>query len=290
MLLIISYNWENIPKLARLLLLLILLGGTHFLIYYFKGRSFGYAQCFAILANFVLLANFGLLSQMYHLGNDNLTLTFLTVSWASLLMAWALRSFYVFVQAYIFASIWFFLDLSDDLLDLLFYIVGIEFNVGSFHTTFIIFIILGFLAQKSFRSKILAFLNFLFLGIYCFNAPFFIFFLKKGFKYVYFWYVLLYSLWYTLLMSAFRPYKKLAFFAISCTLLCLCLSLMIFSRDCYDECFGFSFHLPYLGLNFWIYSLPSVLLVVLHTIKKHYFLAFFALVPIIFNLYKAEFF
>lgn len=183
LLLIISYNWENIPKLARLLLLLILLGGTHFLIYYFKGRSFGYAQCFAILANFVLLANFGLLSQMYHLGNDNLTLTFLTVSWASLLMAWALRSFYVFVQAYIFASIWFFLDLSNDLLDLLFYIVGIEFNVGSFHTTFIIFIILGFLAQKSFRSKILVFLNFVFLGIYCFNAPFFIFFLEKGFKY-----------------------------------------------------------------------------------------------------------
>lgn len=54
---------------------------------------------------------------------------------------------------------------------------------------------------------------------------------------------------------------------------------MISSRYCY-ECFGFSFHLPYLGLNFWMYSLPLALFVVLHTIKKHYFLAFFALVPI----------
>lgn len=300
LLLIISYNWENIPKLARLLLLLILLGGTHFLIYYFKDKNFGYAQCFGILANFVLLANFGLLSQMYHLEN-NLSMGFLTIGWASLLMAWALKSFYVFVQAYIFASLGFILGLSI-LLDSLFYIVGIEFNVSSFHTTFIIFIILGFLTQKSFRSKTLVFLNFVFLGVYCFNAPFFIFFLemKKGFEYfseeIYFWYFLSYLLWYALLMSAFRPYKKLAFFVMSCTFLCFYLFLGILGGNCYgsglkelykNECFIFSFHLPYLGLNFWIYSLPLVLFIVLHTIKKHYFLAFFALVPIYLNFIQS---
>lgn len=283
LLVILAYNWEDIPKITRFCSLIVLLASLHFLIYFFKNKNSRYAECFGILANFVLLANFGLLSQMYHLGDDT-AMAFLSVGWASLLIAWALKSFYIFVQAYIFSFIGFIIDLSN-ILNVLYIFDSNQI----FHTSFIFFIVMGFLIQKYFQSKFLIFFNFISLGIYCFNAPFFIFFLEHTTylpAYSLFSYTFLYFLWYTLLMSYPKSYKKISYFFFSCTLLCLSLPLSRYTgcslelglQELYKQgCLNFSFHLPHLDKTFWFYSLPLIFFIILNIIKKHYFLTFFAL-------------
>ena len=105
---LIAYNWEEIPNAFKTLLLLMALFGTQFCIFYYKTLKIG----FGILSGFVLLANLALLSQIYHLGDDT-ALAFLSVGCALLVLSFALKSSAIFLQSYLFASVYYFMNLPN---------------------------------------------------------------------------------------------------------------------------------------------------------------------------------
>lgn len=152
---LVAYNWEQIPKIFKTLLLLATLFATHLGIFYSKRPLF--KQSFGILSGFALLANIALLSQIYHLGEDT-ALAFLSVGCVVLLLAFALKSSAIFLVGYLFTSVWYFLNL-----------------VEYYHSVslFVCIIVLGIIAQSGIlfplslnAKKILALLNFIFLGLY----------------------------------------------------------------------------------------------------------------------------
>lgn len=152
---LVAYNWEQIPKIFKTLLLLATLFATHLGIFYSKRPLF--KQGFGILSGFALLANIALLSQIYHLGEDT-ALAFLSVGCVVLLLAFALKSSAIFLVGYLFTSVWYFLNL-----------------VEYYHSVslFVCIIVLGIIAQSGIlfplslnAKKILALLNFIFLGLY----------------------------------------------------------------------------------------------------------------------------
>lgn len=152
---LVAYNWEQIPKIFKTLLLLATLFAMHLGIFYSKRPLF--KQGFGILSGFALLANIALLSQIYHLGEDT-ALAFLSVGCVVLLLAFALKSSAIFLVGYLFTSVWYFLNL-----------------VEYYHSVslFVCIIVLGIIAQSGIlfplslnAKKILALLNFIFLGLY----------------------------------------------------------------------------------------------------------------------------
>ncbi|WP_162550497.1 DUF2157 domain-containing protein [Helicobacter apodemus] len=160
--LLIAHNWKEIPNILKTLLLLSILFGTHYGIFYAKNSSV--KQSFGILSGFVLLGNMALLSQIYHLGDDT-ALAFLSVGVVLLILAFCLKSFVVYLQGYIFAAIGYFLD----------YQFGIDFETLKLNlaNSLILLILLGFITQSGIffklspiESKLLALLNFLLLESY----------------------------------------------------------------------------------------------------------------------------
>lgn len=157
---LIAYNWEEIPNAFKTILLLMALFGTHFCIFYSKKQVLKIG--FGILSGFVLLANIALLSQIYHLGDDT-ALAFLSVGCALLALSFALKSSAIFLQSYLFASVYCFMSLSK----------AIDADSLLIWNPFILFIILGFVVQNGvllkptpLTSKILAIINFIFLNAY----------------------------------------------------------------------------------------------------------------------------
>ncbi len=160
--LLIAHNWKEIPNILKTLLLLVALFGTHYGIFYTKSSSV--KQSFGILSGFVLLGNIALLSQIYHLGDDT-ALAFLSVGIVLLVLAFSLKSFVIYLQAYIFAGIGYLLD----------YRFGINFETLKLNlaNSLIFLILLGFIAQSGIffklsriGSRLLALMNFILLEIY----------------------------------------------------------------------------------------------------------------------------
>lgn len=193
---LISYNWEQIPIFIRTALLLGTLLATQIALYFAQNKGKIYVVSLGIFSNFVLLANLALLSQIYHLGDDSAS-AFLGVAFVSLLMSFALKSGVIFYQSYIFASIAFFINATDDI----------------FTHLFGVFIVFGFALQIFNGSKILAFFNFFALlfylnfGIFGFNLP-----LKM---------VFVFAMPFSLLFLALNAddYKTYALFTCACVLL-----------------------------------------------------------------------
>lgn len=153
---LVGYNWEQIPAFIRTTLLLSTLLCTQIALYLCKDKSRIWSEFVGILSNFVLLANVALLSQIYHLGDDTAS-AFLGVAFVSLLVAFALKSGFVFWQAYIFAIIAFCINADDEI----------------FTHSFAIFVLCGFILQAQNGSKALAFVNFFALLAYLYFAPWF---------------------------------------------------------------------------------------------------------------------
>lgn|GEM_PF-3212414 len=146
---LVGYNWEQIPAFIRTTLLLSTLLCAQIALYLCKDKSRIWSEFVGILSNFVLLANVALLSQIYHLGDDTAN-AFLGVAFVSLLVAFALKSGFVFWQAYIFAIIAFCINADDEI----------------FTHSFAIFVLCGFILQTQNGSKALAFVNFFALLAY----------------------------------------------------------------------------------------------------------------------------
>ena len=153
---LIGYNWEQIPAAVRTALLLSVLLCAQITLYLCKDKSQIWSEFLGILSNFILLANLALLSQIYHLGNDTAG-AFLGVAFVSLLVAFALKSGFVFWQAYIFAAIAFWINADDEI----------------FTHSFALFVLCGFILQAQNGSKALAFMNFFALFAYLYFAPWF---------------------------------------------------------------------------------------------------------------------
>ena len=158
----VAYNWQEIPNFAKTLLLLAMLFATHLGIFYCKNPFF--KQGFGILSSFALLANLALLSQIYHLG-ENTALAFLSVGCVTLILALALKSFAVFIVGYLFTGVWCLLSLGW---------LGSEYSQSI--SLFICIIALGIVAQSGIlfpislsAKRILALLNFVFLGLYFYD-------------------------------------------------------------------------------------------------------------------------
>lgn len=144
-----GFNWERIPAILRTTSLLSLLLLCQIALYYFKDKNQALKEVLGVVSNFILLANLALLSQIYHLGDDT-ALAILSTAFVSMLFALILQSYFVFIQAYFFAILAF----------------GVNLNNEITMTSFIIFIILGFIVQMIKESKILAFVNFFSLCAY----------------------------------------------------------------------------------------------------------------------------
>lgn len=256
---LIAYNWQEIPPIFKTSLLLITLLGTHLAMFYYYQHNAIYTQCFGVLSGFALLANFALLSQIYHLGEDT-ALAFLSGGIAMLLLASALKSFVIFLNAYVYASIWFFWRFLIE---------------ESFSSAFILFIALGFVVQaflSSFLSDshstkspiILAFFNITLLGVYVYSAPF-------------------HSIdrcsclmWLGLLLFPLKSYQTFASIALIIAFL--------------EPSIGFdSFRILFKGVllngqwqeilwHFIIFWLLIAILGIIHLRKKHYFLSLFVLI------------
>lgn len=153
---LVGYNWEQIPTFIRTTLLLSTLLCAQIALYLCKDKSQIWSEFVGILSNFVLLANLALLSQIYHLGDDTAS-AFLGVAFVSLLVAFALKSGFVFWQAYIFAIIAFCINADDEI----------------FTHSFAIFVLCGFILQAQNGSKAFAFVNFFALLAYLYFAPWF---------------------------------------------------------------------------------------------------------------------
>lgn len=153
---LVGYNWEQIPAFIRTTLLLSTLLCAQIALYLCKDKSRIWSEFVGILSNFVLLANLALLSQIYHLGDDTAS-AFLGVAFVSLLVAFALKSGFVFWQAYIFAITAFCVNADDEI----------------FTHSFAIFVLCGFILQAQNGSKTLAFVNFFALLAYLYFAPWF---------------------------------------------------------------------------------------------------------------------
>ena len=199
---LVGYNWEQIPAAIRTALLLLVLLCAQIALYLVKDKSAVWSEFLGILSNFVLLANLALLSQIYHLGDDAAG-AFLSVAFVSLLMAFALKSGFVFWQAYIFAIIAFYINAYDEI----------------FTHSFAIFILCGFILQAQNGSKALAFVNFFALFAYLYFAPWFFNALYAPFSVLFVHLALPFSL----LFLAFnaQSYKLYALFTCALTLIIL---------------------------------------------------------------------
>ena len=194
---LVAYNWEQIPNIFKTFLLLTALFSTHLGIFYSKSPLF--KQSFGILSSFVLLANIALISQIYHLGEDT-ALAFLSVGCIVLVLAFALKSFSIFIVGYLFTSVWYFLS----------------FDNHSIHL-FICLIVLGIIVQSGIlfclslnATRFLAFLNFVFLSLYLYN------FQGNSLNLSAF-------VWLSLIVLGFhlKSYQSYAYFALALTLVAL---------------------------------------------------------------------
>lgn len=245
LLLFVAFNWQYLSALLKTSFLLLLLLSSHLALLYFKDKNANLAQALGVLSNFILLANLALLSQIYHLSN-NAPLALFSVGVASLILAFALGSFVIFIQAY------------------LFYFVGFCWGISEsvFYASFGLFILLAFALCVFYESRILSFLNFIFLVLHTLYSPLF-----ADFN---FFTSALFFLSFIFLSLNFRAYKGYFYFALS-------LALLIKSAQVLRSDLMIS--LDFLK-NSWILLLFTLILLALNFYKKRYFLGIFWLLLI----------
>ncbi len=151
LLILIAFNWENIPKLSRVLILFSFLLFSQWGIVYFKNKI--YQNFFVVLNAFVLLGNLALISQMYHLG-ENASLLLISTAWVILFLFFALKNNLVFLESYFLAALGFLMAFPND-----------------FYHSFLCFILLLFLFEKNNPLSFLRIFNFLFLCFYIVKSP-----------------------------------------------------------------------------------------------------------------------
>ncbi|TQR41073.1 hypothetical protein DMB95_06230 [Campylobacter sp. MIT 12-8780] len=256
LLLLVAYNWQELSNLIKTSLLLALLLCSQLGVYLSKTKAF--INAFAILSNFVLLANLALLSQIYHLG-DNTPLAFLSVALLTLLQAWALKSFLVFIQSLAFALVYFCLGFD-------------EFAFSSF---FIIFVLISFVVNAFKNSKFLAFFNFFSLCAYVYFSPVLLDGLSAYFGsfYIYFPYLTCFAL----VFLSLKSHENLAFFML--ILVFLASSMEGFDLANFDFVYTFDTIVRIFKENLFCWLLSFLL--ILNLLLKRYFLAFLALVVLI---------
>ena len=240
---LVGYNWEQIPAFIRTTLLLCVLLTCQITLYLLKDTNRIWTEFLGILSNFILLTNLALLSQIYHLGNDTAG-AFLGVAFVSLLVAFALKSGFVFWQAYIFSAIAFGINADDEI----------------FTHSFGLFVLCGFVLQALNGSKFLSFVNFFALLFYLYFAPW-------GFNALYSPFSTLFchlAFALSLLFLAFnaQSYKAYALFTCALVLIVL-LNLYALPDIIFDRDFSFTAF-----LSMFVFLVPALL----NLAFKRYFL------------------
>ena len=147
---LVGANWEEIPRLGRLTLVLFVLGLVNFggIYYLAKGKE-NLSTAMFFLGNFCFGAAIALIAQIYHI-SDEPSGGILLWSIGAFAISFASKKGVLVAQSLIFATVWFFM---------------IAYQ-GDFGFGFIIFIVLGAYTLYKDDSKWLAFVLFIDIFIY----------------------------------------------------------------------------------------------------------------------------
>lgn len=147
---LVGANWEEIPRLGRLTLVLFVLGLVNFggIYYLAKGKE-NLSTAMFFLGNFCFGAAIALIAQIYHI-SDEPSGGILLWSIGAFAVSFASKKGVLVAQSLIFATVWFFM---------------IAYQ-GDFGFGFIIFIVLGAYTLYKDDSKWLAFVLFIDIFIY----------------------------------------------------------------------------------------------------------------------------
>ncbi|RAX57509.1 hypothetical protein CCZ01_05875 [Helicobacter monodelphidis] len=240
----VGANWEEIPRIWRLVLLLAILFIN--LVYIGVTKNESLRESLGILANFSFSANLFLISQMYHLG-DNIVNALLIILIASLSMSWCLRSYVVFLQSYAVSFLWFSSALKYDVLE----------------WGFLLLILLGFFIVYRYHSlakntAVLSFVNFVAL-LYFFICMFIVYDYDE--KFIIEFFVLSVILSLIAKTSIFIPNSwKICAFLILLIIL-FCLQLIIFTPSTF-----FHICLSILGVLSYFYNRNILFLILAYGI------------------------
>lgn len=189
---LVSANWEEIPRLGRLALVLFVLGLVNFggIYYLAKGKE-NLSTAMFFLGNFCFGAAIALIAQIYHI-SDEPSGGILLWSIGAFAVSFASKKGVLVAQSLIFATVWFFM---------------IAYQ-GDFGFGFIIFIVLGAYTLYKDDSKWLAFVLFIDIFIYIISFCGYISGLRAIFDYGFLFglpMVAIVSLSYALLLISISP-------------------------------------------------------------------------------------
>ena len=189
---LVGANWEEIPRLGRLTLVLFVLGLVNFggIYYLAKGKE-NLSTAMFFLGNFCFGAAIALIAQIYHI-SDEPSGGILLWSIGAFAVSFASKKGVLVAQSLIFATVWFFM---------------IAYQ-GDFGFGFIIFIALGAYTLYKDDSKWLAFVLFIDIFIYIISFCGYISGLRAIFDYGFLFglpMVAIVSLSYALLLISISP-------------------------------------------------------------------------------------
>lgn len=189
---LVGANWEEIPRLGRLTLVLFVLGLVNFggIYYLAKGKE-NLSTAMFFLGNFCFGAAIALIAQIYHI-SDEPSGGILLWSIGAFAVSFASKKGVLVAQSLIFATVWFFM---------------IAYQ-GDFGFGFIIFIVLGAYTLYKDDSKWLAFVLFIDIFIYIISFCGYISGLRAIFDYGFLFglpMVAIVSLSYALLLISISP-------------------------------------------------------------------------------------
>ncbi|WP_103579811.1 DUF2157 domain-containing protein [Campylobacter concisus] len=189
---LVGANWEEIPRLGRLALVLFVLGLVNFggIYYLAKGKE-NLSTAMFFLGNFCFGAAIALIAQIYNI-SDEPSGGILLWSIGAFAVSFASKKGVLVAQSLIFATVWFFM-------------IGYQ---GDFGFGFIIFIVLGAYTLYKDDSKWLAFVLFIDIFIYIISFCGYISGLRAIFDYGFLFglpMVAIVSLSYALLLISISP-------------------------------------------------------------------------------------
>ncbi|MFC2747902.1 MAG: DUF2157 domain-containing protein [Campylobacter concisus] len=189
---LVGANWEEIPRLGRLVLVLFVLGLVNFGgIYYLAKEKENLSTAMFFLGNFCFGAAIALIAQIYNI-SDEPSGGILLWSIGAFAVSFASKKGVLVAQSLIFATVWFFMR-------------GYQ---GDFGFGFIIFIVLGAYTLYKDDSKWLAFVLFMDIFIYIISFCGYISGLRAIFDYGFLFglpMVAIVSLSYALLLISISP-------------------------------------------------------------------------------------
>ena len=189
---LVGANWEEIPRLGRLVLVLFVLGLVNFGgIYYLAKEKENLSTAMFFLGNFCFGAAIALIAQIYNI-SDEPSGGILLWSIGAFAVSFASKKGVLVAQSLIFATVWFFM---------------IAYQ-GDFGFGFIIFIVLGAYTLYKDDSKWLAFVLFIDIFIYIISFCGYISGFRAIFDYGFLFglpMIAIVSLSYALLLISFSP-------------------------------------------------------------------------------------